>query len=368
MSRFSVSFSLFVAQRYLRSSRRDAFVTFLSMTAAGGIALGVAALILSSAALTGFQDVLRREVLARTPHIEVILPAGVDLEEVATEISSVSGVVSVRPWLRGRGWLLSAGRARPVEVVGFVDSLPDQFPGAGRRDPGLYVSDRLAKNWGLEPGQMTEIISARPTLSPLGPQPRVMRLPLAGMFEAGRTEQEERIALPLAEAVHLFGIGERRLLITSGGLDQAIDTADRLREVLPAGTIIQTWRELNKALLFLLRLEKSLMFVAVFLIVVVAAMAVISDLMLILAHKQAEMGMLGAMGARPEVLRRIFLWLGSLLVAVGAFLGSVLGWVQLGSSIDTGFSHSLGMFTFWITSRFWSDPRKWPSFLWRQWS
>lgn len=67
------------------------------------------------------------------------------------------------------------------------------------------------------------------------------------------------------------------------------------------------------------------MFVAVFLIVVVAAMAVISDLMLILAHKQSEMGMLGAMGARPETLRRIFLWLGSLLVTVGASIGSILG-------------------------------------------
>ena len=325
MTRISVSFPLFVAQRYLRSSRRDSFVTFLSLTAAGGIALGVAALILSSAALTGFQDVLRSEVLARTPHIEVGFPAGVDLEKVATEVSSIQGVVSVRPWLRGRGWLLSAGRARPVEVVGFDDSLPDQFPGARSRDPGLYVSDRLAESWGLEMGHMTEVISARPTLTPLGPQPRVMRLPLAGLFEAGRTEQEERIALPLVEAVRLFGAGERRLLITTDGLDQAIDTAGRLREVLPEGTSIQTWRDLNRALLFLLRLEKSLMFVAVFLIVVVAAMAVISDLMLILAHKQAEMGMLGAMGARPEVLRRIFLWLGALLVAVGSFLGSLLG-------------------------------------------
>ena len=325
MNRLTVSLPLFIAQRYLRSTRRDAFITFLSVTAAGGIALGVAALILSSAALTGFQDVLRTEVLARTAHIEVSLPNGTDLERVATEAASVQGVLSVRPWLRGRGWAMSAGWARPVEVVGFSDRLPDQFPEATSRDSGLYVSDRLAESWGLEPGQVMEILSARPTLTPLGPQPRVMRLPLAGTFEAGRTEQEERIALPLAEAVHLFGVGEQRLVITSGDLDQAIGTASRLREALPSGTVILTWRDLNKALLFLLRLEKSLMFVAVFLIVVVAAMAVISDLMLILTHKRAEMGMLGAMGARPEALRGIFLWLGSLLVAVGACLGSVLG-------------------------------------------
>jgi lipoprotein-releasing system permease protein len=314
-----------VAQRYLRSTRRSAFITFLSLTAAGGIALGVAALILSSAALTGFQSVLRNEVLARTPHVEVTLPTATDIEEAVAEISAVQGVVSVRPSLRGRGWLLSAGRARPVEVIGFEESLPDQFPGAVHRVPGLYVSDRLAEGWGLEPRELVEVVSARPTLTPLGPQPRVRRLELTGSFVAGRTEQEERIALPLDDAIHLFGTTERRLLITGADLDHATDVAGRIRQALPAGTVVQTWRDLNRALLFLLRLEKTLMFVAVFLIVVVAAMAVISDLMLILTHKQAEMGMLGAMGASPETLRRIFLWLGSLLVGVGALLGSVLG-------------------------------------------
>lgn len=318
-------FPLFVAQRYLRSTRRSAFVTFLSLTAAGGIALGVAALILSSAALTGFQSVLRNEVLARTPHLEVTLPAGTQSEEAVAQISSVEGVLSVRSSIRGRGWLLSAGRARPVEVIGFEDSLPDQFPAAMSRYPGLYVSDRLATGWGLEPEEVVEVVSARPTLTPLGPQPRVRRLELTGSFAAGRTEQEERIALPLSDARHLFGVSEQRLLVMGADLDEATDVAGRLRQVLPAGALVQTWRDLNKALLFLLRLEKTLMFVAVFLIVVVAAMAVISDLMLILTHKQAEMGMLGAMGARPETLRRIFLWLGSLLVGVGALLGAALG-------------------------------------------
>jgi len=199
VSRFGVSFPFYVAQRYLRSTRRDAFVTFLSVTAAGGIALGVAALILSSAALTGFQAVLRSEILARTPHIEVSPPAGTDLQEVASQVEEVEGVMTVRPWLRARGWLVSTGRARPVEIVGFEGSLPEQFPEAEGQGPGLYISDRLVEDWGLEPGEIIEVISARPTLTPLGPQPRVLRLPLAGSFAAGRTEQEERIALPLAK-------------------------------------------------------------------------------------------------------------------------------------------------------------------------
>ena len=91
MSSLGGSFPLYIAQRYLRSKRRDAFITFLSLVAAGGIALGVAALILSSAALTGFQDVLRTEVLARPPHVVVTLPPGSDLEEMMAVVGRVGG-------------------------------------------------------------------------------------------------------------------------------------------------------------------------------------------------------------------------------------------------------------------------------------
>ena len=324
MSWISLPLPLFVAQRYLRSSRRDAFVTFLSFTATGGIALGVAALILSSAALTGFQKVLRDEVLARTPHIEVSPPPGVDVA-AAVETARALGATSVRVGLQGRGWLLVGGRAQPLEIIGYEGDLPEEFPGATSRAPGLFVSDRLADSWGLEVGEVAEVVSARATLTPLGPQPRVRRMQLVGTFQAGRTEQEERIALPLNEAVRLFAESDQRLLVTCENQQEALRIAELMRARLPEGSTVKTWQDLNKALFFLLRLEKSLMFVAVFLIVVVAAMAVVSDLMLILAHKQGELGMLGAMGTRPEDLRRIFLWLGALLVAVGAAIGTLMG-------------------------------------------
>ena len=129
----------------------------------------------------------------------------------------------------------------------------------------------------------------------------------------------------MKDAIQLFGAGQQRLRVDTDDIEAALGVAEDLRQSLPAGAEVRTWQDLNRALLFLLRLEKSLMFVAVFLIVVVAAMAVISDLMLILTHKQAEMGMLGAMGARPDSLRAIFLWLGVLLVGVGSMLGTALG-------------------------------------------
>ena len=317
---------LWVAARYLRSSRRDAFITFLSLTAAGGIALGVAALILALAALSGFQSALKEEVLSRTPQIEIELPAGADPEAARKAVQSIDEVRSAQVVIRGGGWLLARGRSRAVEVVGYGAGLPELFPEASSRSSGLYLGDGLANLWGLEPGDVVEIVSPVPTLTPVGPQPRVRRLPVVGTFEAGRAEQEDRLALPLTEARMLFGTSAvYRLVVDCGDLDAALGVAGRLQAVLPAESTVRTWRDLNRVLFFALRLEKTLMFVAVFLIVVVAGMSLVSDLTLILASKRPEVGMLGAMGAPPSSLRQIFLWLGALLVGLGAVIGLTLG-------------------------------------------
>ncbi len=319
------SLSLYLALRYLRSARRDAFVTFLSVTAAGGMALGVAALVLALAMLSGLQGALRGEILARTPEIEAVLPAGADAAAARQAVAAVEGVRDARLAVIGRGWLMARGRVRPVELTGFEGPLPATFPEASSVANGLYLSERLATAWNLEPGDLVEVGSSRPTLSPLGPLPRVRRLRLAGTFVAGRTEQEERAAVPLAEARALLGDAELRLRAETGDLRLAARLAPALAAVLPAGSVVRSWRELNRALFFALRLEKSLLFLAVLLIAVVAGLALVADLSLIIASKRPELGMLGAMGATPRELRRVFLWLGALLTALGGGLGLAVG-------------------------------------------
>ncbi len=318
-------FPLHVALRYLRSTRRDAFIRFLSAVTGAGITLGVAALVLALAALSGFQEALKGEILARTPEIEVELPPEAEAAALRDRLQGLPEIDSVQLLIRGRGWLLAGGRARPAELVGYAGDLPALFPGASGREPGVYLGDRVATAWGLGPGDVLEVLSTRPTLTPWGPQPRVRRLTLTGTFSTGRTEQQERLALPLEEAEALLGEGDRRLLLTIGDLDEALELAPGLSRWLPEGSVVRTWSDLNRALLFALRLEKGLMFVAVFLIVVVAAMSLVSDLTLILASKQPEVGMLGAMGADPASLERVFLWLGGLLVGLGTALGVTVG-------------------------------------------
>lgn len=322
---FRRPFPLLIALRYLRSARRDAFTSFLSAVATGGIALGVAALVLALAALSGFQHALRSEILARTPELVVELPRGADAASARRRIESEPDVVSVQRVRQGRGWLLGRGRAQPVEVIGFERTLPASFPAASHTGSGLYLSDTLARAWGLDPGDWLSLASSRPTLTPLGPEPRVRRLRLTGTFSAGRTEQRERVAVPLAVALDLLGSGPVRFEIRAGGLEQALQVASRLASVLPSGSRIETWRDLNAPLFFALHLEKGVMFTGVFLIVLVAALALVSDLALIIAKKRSEIGILGAMGAAPAALRRSFLILGTILSALGVALGATIG-------------------------------------------
>ena len=325
----NVSFPWVLALRYLRSTRRDAFATFLSVVAAVGLALGVAALILVLAVISGFQAALRGELLGRTPQIEVELPAGLDADSAAAarnRVRNVPGVVSAQIQVSGGGWLMSGGKVQAVELIGFEQVVPDSFPGAAGKGPGLYVPSSLAARWALQPGQTVEVVSPRPTLTPFGPQPRIRSVPIAGTYRSGRTQEErERVALPRQVAETLLGGSDRRIEAVAQDVEAAIPVAGRLSSVVPKGSVVRTWRDLNRPLLFALRLEKALMFVAVSLVVLVAALALVADLSLIISNKQAEIGILGTIGATPAVLRRAFVLLGGLIAGAGMLAGTTLG-------------------------------------------
>jgi lipoprotein-releasing system permease protein len=322
-------FPVLLALRYLRSTRRDAFASFLSLVAAGGLALGVMALILSLAVISGFQEALRDELLGRTPQIEVELPTGLTEEQavaVREAVRKVEGVAAAQIQVRGGGWVMEEGKVQAVELVGFEARVPRSFPGIEGRSEGLWVPAGLAARWGLTPGQAVEVVSPRPTLSPFGPQPRIRSLPLAGTYQSGKTQEDrERIALPRDIAETLLGGHDRRLDVEAGDLDAALRVAKRLGPALPQGSVVRTWQDLNRPLLFALRLEKAMMFVAVSLIVLVAALALVADLALIISSKRPEIGILGTMGATPRALRRAFLLLGGLVAGSGMLAGTILG-------------------------------------------
>lgn len=324
-----------LAARYLRSSRRDAYVSLLSVLAGGGIALGCAALVLVLAGLTGLQEFLRSDVLARTPHLEAELGrlSAEDASELLADLREIPGVLSAHRLVRGRGWLLVGGRALDVEIVGFEGELPAFFPtDAASRVSGLYLGDHLAARWGLSPGDPVELVSPRPTLTPIGPRPRLHADTVEGLFETGSTEQDDhRVALPFESGRRLVGDGSVRVEIRTDSLETALALAPEVRGALPAGARLKTWQDLNRPLFFALKLERLLMFVSVFLIVPVAALSLVTVLALLISSKREELGMLRAMGARAEQLRRAFLILGLTLggggMATGIATGAVGAWI-----------------------------------------
>ena len=190
---------------------------------------------------------------------------------------------------------------------------------------GLYVPQSLAERWLLEPGDIVELASSKPTLTPLGPQPRVVRLRLTETFADGATEQRDRIAAPLAAVEALFGRFDYRVLVETGDLESALEIAGALERQYGETARVDSWQDQNRALFFALRLEKTIMFFAVFLIVLVAALALVSDIHLIVACKRSEIGILGAMGATRSTITRAFVLLGGGLGLAGVLAGGAIG-------------------------------------------
>jgi len=324
----SQGFALHLASRYLRSARRDAFTSFLSAVAGGGIGLGVAALVLALSALAGMQRTLRTEILARTPSLALTLPADFDALALERELLSAPEVTSLQRTVEGRGWILGRGTAVPVRLLGYQGAPPRILPGLEGGAPGLYLPDRLAARLGVATGEIVDLASPRPALTPLGPRPRVLSMRVEGVYRTGLADDLPTAALPLERAEILLGRSrDRRLLVTTSALGDAAPLAQRIQSRLPAGARLETWKEINRPLFFALSLERTVLFVAVSLIVAVAAVALYSDLQLLAATKRRELAVLAAMGAGEAQVRRAFVLLGLMLGGGGAVLGGCLGGV-----------------------------------------
>lgn len=324
-----------VALRYFRSTRADAHIRVLSSLTAGGLAVGTAALVLALAALSGFQNHLLDDLAQHTPALQVELGGRVDsatggvgsAASIVDRVTAAQGVLTAQELLYARGWLVDRRGVVAVEVVGYEKAPPAWIPVEAAAAPGLIVPLQVAQRMGLTVGGSARVASPRSSLTPVGPRPRVRTLPVAAIYDAERAGYEDLpVLLPLEQAAALFAGGDRRLDLTlAPAADPEGVAADLRAAIAPAEGSVATWRQANRALLFVLRLEKGLVFSAVALIVAVAAFALLASLSLVLSSKRSEVGVLAAMGVPPARLRGIFLTLGVLLSVGGAGVGVLIG-------------------------------------------
>ncbi len=338
-----MNYEFFIARRYLRAKRKQAFISVITFISILGIAIGVMALVIALALITGFQRDVQNKILGATSHIMVSdLGSGgiADYRELRSRIQALPGVKVVSPVvydivlisgpLRSHGATLKGiDFALDKAYYGWLQNLEEgRLPEESGRDSLLLGKD-LAYSLGVGPGDTVSVLTASSLrLSPLGPVPKLREFVVAGVFAAGLYEFDSTTALtPLRVAQRLFRLDDRvtHLQIMIDDIFQAGTLAETIRGILPPSLYVTTWMDLNRTLFSALKLEKNIMFLTITLIVFVAALNIIASLILMVMEKTRDIGILMALGAPAASIQKIFFLQGAMIGVLGTTAGVILG-------------------------------------------
>jgi len=353
MSGRGLPFELFLSLRYLRARGQRANLSLFVWIGVGGVFLGVSALIVVLAVMTGFQDGIKDRIIAANPHILLLDSGGrgvVDATAIAAKVRTVSGVRSATPFVVQQALFTGQGRGATGGLLRGVDlaspsvrtelasqvksgSLDPLLRASG--EPALLLGRELARTLGAVPGDFVTVISPQGAMTAVGLVPKMRRFEVAGYVEVGLYEYDASLAYTsLAAAQEFAGLGDR----VSGvevKLDDPFDAKSvgrRIAAVAGPGLWVRDWMGMNRNLFAALQLEKLALFVIVTIIVLVAGFAIIGHLVLLVAEKRKEIGILKAMGASAGSIGGVFLVAGMLIGVVGTVAGSLFGltliWVQ----------------------------------------
>ena len=339
---------LFLSLRYLRARGQRANLSLFVWIGVGGVFLGVSALIVVLAVMTGFQDGIKEKIIAANPHILVVDPSGRGIEDgpgVAARVQPVPGVRSATPFVLQQAlFTATGGLLRGVDLASPAVRKQIQADiGAGSLEPllrtsgepALLLGRELARTLGLVPGDHVTVISPQGAMTAVGLVPKMRRFEVAGYVEIGLYEYDASMAYTgLAAAQEFAGLGDRvsGVEIKLGDPFDAKAVGMRVAKAAGPGLWIRDWMGMNRNLFAALQLEKLALFVIVTIIVLVAGFAIIGHLVLLVAEKRKEIGILKAMGASARSIGTVFLVTGMLIGVVGTLSGSLFGllliWVQ----------------------------------------
>jgi len=353
----SGSFELFMAGRYLRAKRRQAFVSLITLISIAGVAIGVMALILVLGVMTGFTDDLLEKILGTNSHIVISgYGAGIDdYDRACAALEKVGGVTAASPFILTQV-MLSSGSGIAGAVLQGIDpgsagrviSIKENLKNGGLEDlakrhglndgtelPGVIVGSELAKTLGVSPGSALTVVSPTGLLSPAGMVPRWKKFLVTGIFESGMYEYDSGMAYISLEAAQQFlkMPGQASgIWVKAGDAHNTTPVAAAIRSVLSPQHHVRDWKETNRNLYAALRLEKTAMFVILVLIIIVAAFSIVATLVMMVNEKNREIAILKSMGATAAGIMKIFMIQGLVIGTIGTLLGLAAGfalaWLQ----------------------------------------
>ena len=346
-----MSFELFVSLRHLKAKRTQKFISLNTWISIGGVALGVMALIVVIAVMSGFGKDLRDKILGTNSHIVVtnITRSGMDdYESVLKKVMQAEGVSAAAPFILNQVMLTFGGNSSGVVVRGIdpdreamVSDLEKNLiqgdlatlkksekPSKGPRRDKIILGKELAQKLGVQMDDAVSMISPASRLTPMGLVPKIKLFKVVGFFESGMFEYDSSLAFISVESAQKFFSMKGTVSgveIRVDDIDHADKIAESLQESLGFPYYARDWMRMNKNLFSALRLEKIVMFIILILIILVAAFNIVSTLFMVVMEKTKEIAILKSMGASRTSIMKIFSLQGLIIGVTGTFIGCVGG-------------------------------------------
>jgi lipoprotein-releasing system permease protein len=334
-------FEWMLAARYLRARRKEGFISVIAGFSFIGIMLGVATLIIVMSVMNGFRIELFNKILGLNGHM-LVRPLArdfTDYADVTAAIAKIAGVRHVLPIVEGQALITTNESSNGVFVRGVREEDLKSLEGIASNvnfgtlegfanNQGVVIGSRLANGLGVTVGDSITIVAPRGASTPFGTAPRVKRYPVQAIFELGMSEYDATIAfMPLAEAQKFFNLPKAAHVV-----EVLVDDPDNVDEMKPLVTAaageemyITDWRQRNATFYNTLQVERNVMFMILMLIVLVAALNIISGMIMLVKDKGRDIGILRTMGASRGAIMRVFFITGASIGVVGTLAGLFLG-------------------------------------------
>ncbi|CAB4326919.1 ABC transporter permease [Brucella sp. 10RB9215] len=336
------AFERMIAWRYLRARRRETFISVIAGFSFTGIMLGVATLIIVMAVMNGFRAELLTRILGINGHL-IMQPIDRPLDDYADLIKRVDAIPGIKfaiPVVEGQalvqgnigagtGALVRGLREEDLDKLKLISTNIRQGTLKGfDHSGGVAIGTRMAENLGLSVGDTLRVISPDGDVTPFGVNPRVKAYPIVAIFEIGMSEYDSSIVMmPLSEA-QLFFNQEGKVQSLEIFVDNP-DKVDAMRAPVEEAAARQLslvdWRQRNQTFFSALEVERNVMFMILTLIVLVAALNIISGLIMLVKDKGHDIAILRTMGATRGAVMRIFLMTGAAIGVTGTVAGVILG-------------------------------------------
>jgi len=340
-------FELFIARRYLRAKRKQVVISVITAISVIGVAAGVMALVIALAINNGFRDTLQRNLLGATAHVSILEKepgTGIEhWEQLAPQLAKIPHVRSAAPALYESGYISGPLTGAGVAIKGvdvragapIADTLKHLKTGAldGLRAsgdlPGIVLGSRLADNIGAVTGKQVQLVIPNGQITPFGPRPSYVRLRVVGTFESGFYDLDANWAfLSLTDAQKAFDLTDvvNSIELMLDDIYQAPLVATASEKIIGPKLAATTWGEQNKQLLGALTMERTVTVVTIGLIQLVAALNILITLVMMVMEKHRDIAILLSMGAKANQIRKIFVYEGALIGAVGTTIGLAIGY------------------------------------------